>query len=282
LHEYAQEKLLETVTVPTVNQGKRVLPVPHIIGVSVLLSLLSLGYLYFGGGDKKPSVNRDITKVAMTSVPALDSSNSVASSTVVNSSSIFSTGTSGSVASERDLGVSVQGSINTASSSLSSTSAIVKQIVVPLLQANTGNLDASKSAHAISKVSASKPTAVISEVPAKNKFEGSAPTKSHSIPGVSEQEATILSWDANQYTLQLVGVSTEKAAKDFIAVQSNRKELLLFRTIRQGTDWFVIVTGQYVSNQKARQAAQQLPESQQKSTPWPRDLKTIQSEIKHR
>jgi len=58
--------------------------------------------------------------------------------------------------------------------------------------------------------------------------------------------------------------------------------LLLFRSKRQGKDWFVVVTGHYASSAKARQAGQDLSEPQKKASPWPREVKVIQQEIRQR
>jgi DamX protein len=53
----------------------------------------------------------------------------------------------------------------------------------------------------------------------------------------------------------------------------------VFKSLRQGKDWFVVVIGHYPSSARARQAIDSLPELQKKASPWPRDLKTIKKEI---
>jgi DamX protein len=77
-----------------------------------------------------------------------------------------------------------------------------------------------------------------------------------------------------------LGVSSEKAARDFVAAQANKKDLLVFKSKRQGKDWFVVITGRYISSAQARQAIARLPDVQRDAGPWPRDVKTIQNEIK--
>ena len=59
-----------------------------------------------------------------------------------------------------------------------------------------------------------------------------------------------------------------------------KKDLLLFKSLRQGKDWFVVVTGRFPTSAKARQAVQNLPAAQSKASPWPREIKVIQQEIK--
>jgi DamX protein len=98
--------------------------------------------------------------------------------------------------------------------------------------------------------------------------------------GAGAQERNILSWRPSEYTIQLLGVSSEKAARDFVAAQANKKDLLVFKSKRQGKDWFVVITGRYISSAQARQAIARLPDVQRDAGPWPRDVKTIQNEIK--
>lgn len=98
--------------------------------------------------------------------------------------------------------------------------------------------------------------------------------------GSSAQEGNILGWKPSEYTIQLLGVSNQKAARDFVAAQPNRSDLLVFRSKRQGKDWFVVITGRYASSGQARQAIARLPAAQRDAGPWPRDVKTIQAEIR--
>jgi DamX protein len=159
----------------------------------------------------------------------------------------------------------------------SSEPAVVKQSVVPLVQTNSmqGEMVPKPRQSSVASKKAESSAGKVAAAPEVVSVKNSATNGSY-----SEQEKTILSWDGADYTLQLVGLSSEKAARDFIAVQSNKKDLLLFKSKRQGKDWFVVVTGRYPSSAKARQAAQLLPEDQKKAAPWPREVKVIQKEIK--
>jgi DamX protein len=105
--------------------------------------------------------------------------------------------------------------------------------------------------------------------------------KSTALVGAkSAQEQTILAWPSSHYTIQLLGVSTEKAALGYIAAQQNKQNLLMFKSKRQGRDWFVVISGHFATSALARQSIAQLPAAQRDAGPWPRDLKTIQFEIK--
>lgn len=63
----------------------------------------------------------------------------------------------------------------------------------------------------------------------------------------TEDELEILSWRADYYTLQVLGVSQKAAAEAYMARQSNRAVLRLYQTLRKNKPWFVVVAGVYPS-----------------------------------
>jgi len=190
------------------------------------------------------------------------------------------------------------------------SSQVVKESIIPLVKTNSA--PASEPSTKVTNVVPPKEVKEVKEVkkaevvpekvvakkidmpapaPVANKSAAEAPAPVPTVPatksvsntaGYSDQEKTLLSWNESEFTLQLVGLSSEKAARDFVAEQPNKKDLLMFKSVRQGKDWFVVVTGHYPSSAKAHQAAESLPEPQKKATPWSRDLKTIQKEIRAR
>lgn len=293
LQEYAQESLLAAVASPRHKPAKSNLLVPHIVATSVLVSVLFVGYLYFGGSsEKKADVPPELTKpVPVAGQPNLAlSASSVALEGAVQANAISS---SAPVAVDQQSLQQVHSvaleavSMSASSISVAEKAQIIKQSVVPLVQ--TSELSRQKVVQKQSKVSSSESSKEIksakvssSDAPkiVKPKTDNALTAK---LPATfSANEQAILSWDASEFTLQIVGLSSEKSALEFIAAQINKKDLFLFRSVRQGKDWFVVVSGHYASSAKARQAAQLLPESQLKSSPWPRDLKTIHHEIKQR
>jgi DamX protein len=76
-----------------------------------------------------------------------------------------------------------------------------------------------------------------------------------------------------------LGVSTERAAVGYILAQPNRDELLMFRTLRQGKDWFVVVAGRFSDSASAKAAIENLPTHQAKDV-WVRSLGGIQADIR--
>lgn len=288
LHEHAQEKLLATVS--TSRSGgygahKRGLPVVHVVVVSVLIGGLFLGYLYLGDDSSGKQVVQSSQQISVPVQQAAESSSTKSVSLRSDSSSSIGGGLSVGV---MEKGIDARhSSASSASNSLSSaeksqSAAVVKQSVVPLAQTNelrTESLQkppklssSSSIGKAIKKSDASSSASSknVSKIKAEN-FEFAA--------GFTDQERTILAWNASEYTLQLVGLSNEKAAHEYISMQPNRKDLLLFKSLRQGKDWFVVVTGHYPTSSKARQAIEGLPESQKKASPWPREIKVVHKEI---
>jgi len=98
-------------------------------------------------------------------------------------------------------------------------------------------------------------------------------------PDLPEDEQILLSWNASDYTLQLLGASSRQSVLDYIERQPNKDQLLSFESRRQGKPWFVVVFGRYSSSEAARTAIDQLPDAQRQAGPWPRGLGAIQKEI---
>jgi DamX protein len=299
LHEHAQEKLLASVTTSNNNKShKPNLLIPHIVATSVLVGGLFVGYLYFGGSsEKKTGPQSKLTE----SIPVAVQSNSESSTSSITADHPVQVGAAPLPVVVDDKNAESNHSSITAASSISAPNAnvsgivtekaqVIKQSVVPLVQTNEFHSQPEqKQSKAISsdpskeiKSAKTFSSEVVVKVATKIKNEGNSSTVSKSPNAFSANEQTILAWDASEFTLQIVGLSSEKAALEFIANQSNKKDLLLFRSLRKRKDWFVVVSGHYPNSLKARQAAQLLPESQLKAAPWPRDLRSVHEEIKLR
>lgn len=300
LHAAAQQELLRVVTPPRKMEfNKKSLPVPHIVGASVLVGLLLMGGLYWGGGSSpEGQVNKIDVAVPIAKINEPGKIEQIAPPAVTTHAA-----SQGAVipvpASEITSSVAVAQQSNEAPSKVEASSiqhskaseaAVIKQSVVPLVQ--TQSLQETKVAG--SKVSKSLSVSsvrdtkrietikeerpVVSEKPIKPSIEKAVTPNTNA--GFSDQEKAILGWNESEFTLQLVGLSSEKAVREFIATQPNKKDLMMFKSIRQGKDWFVVVTGRFSSSAKARKAIESLPESQKKATPWPRELRVIQKEIR--
>lgn len=292
LHEKAQEKLLASVSTPARSRGyapvKSGVPIPHVVGASALVGVLLFGYIYFDG-DSSKKVDTKVTS----SVPvAAQASSTVNSQPVISTAATSSIGVvaASSIATEdyKSSAAIQSAAVSSVANPGDSTrsQAAVKQQVVPLAQTSELQNEIPKPKPNVSSSVKDIPKAQVSSEPtkaaAKQKSEASVAQDIKTAQLLSDQEKTILDWNASEYTLQLMGLSNEKAARDFLSAQPNKKDLLLFRSKRAGKDWFVVVTGHYASSAKARQAMQDLPESQKKASPWPREIKIIQQEIRQR
>lgn len=95
----------------------------------------------------------------------------------------------------------------------------------------------------------------------------------------TEDELEILSWRADYYTLQVLGVSQKAAAEAYMARQSNRAVLRLYQTLRKNKPWFVVVAGVYPSRAAAEAAKKDLPARQQSAGPWLRQVQALHKEL---
>lgn len=317
LHQYAQDKLLASASASSappsarkVSYGKKGLPVPHIVGAAALGAVLIMGLVYLGGesSPKEPAklTSIPVPKISEQLAAAPQSASAPEAVASVAAASVAAVGDSAVPAPAQTVPLEQPTATLPAATAVASAAApapaataavqspapesqVVKQSVVPLVKTNTivpavASQKASAPA-AVKKVDETKVVAVQPEKAIAKKVESLPVEKAKVVAdagGYSEQEKTLLSWGESEFTLQLVGLSTEKAVRDFIAQQPNKKDLLLFKSLRQGKDWFVVVAGRYPSSAKARQAVALLPESQRQAAPWSRDVKTIQREIRAR
>lgn len=292
LHESAQEKLLESVSTPSRTRGygyhKRGVPVPYIVGASALVGVLLFGLFYFGSDSSAKTSAKVSSPIPVPSSSQSVSSSAQAPATQAASSTSVVSSIAANTAQSSAAAYSATSSLS-AQSTAEKTPVTIKQSVVPLAQTNDFQVEkvpksvksnVVSSARSVQKAqTSSEPAKVATKVKSETSV-AAAETKSAQV--YSEQEKTILSWGASGFTIQLMGLSNEKAAHDFLAAQPNKKDLLLFKGKRAGKDWFVIVTGYYPTSAKARQSIQSLPDSQKKASPWPRELRVIQGEIKER
>lgn len=303
LHELAQERLLETVTTSSPS-GRRPLPVVHIVALSMLIAIVGVVFLYMG--DDEQPVPANPAQIAPATAPAATAAS--AASTEADNTALSSTDTpvkpllqslpqplqpNQQAQAQPQPIPAAQPVVDAAATS----SELPKEEIVPLAQLPSVPAQPVQSLPEPAPVEQAKPVSPPPTVQpdtqpatqptevrvAKAEPEVAKPAiKSVSTAGIagSSQERAILSWKPTEYTIQLLGVSTEKAARDFVAAQANKKDLLVFKSKRQGRDWFVVITGRYSNSAQARQAIVNLPAAQRDAGPWPRDIKTIQNEIK--
>jgi DamX protein len=89
----------------------------------------------------------------------------------------------------------------------------------------------------------------------------------------------LLGFDPATYSLQVMGASAREPLERFRAGQPNQSELYLYRTQRQGRDWYVLLAGNFPNRQAAADAIKSLPKAQKSGGPWPRKLASVHEEI---
>jgi DamX protein len=268
VHRFAHEQLLEAV-LPPLSRGSRPFPTLHIIAIALLGGVVLMTFLYRGSdnqdgqldaqGAQRVPINLQQRPPELTSVSSMSAIDTYASTDAVP-------------------GVVSPAPLSTAQ--VSSSSLSDQPISNVEAQEQLASSPDDKNRVTISEPQVAKSAAVASTSSAAVDRGENTPARTSSR--LTDDEEVLLSWAGSDFTLQLLGVSTRKAAEEYISNQANRDDLLLFRTIRQGKDWFVVVAGRYRSSGEAKSAIANLPSHQAKAGPWPRQIKEIQQDIAKR
>ena len=114
-----------------------------------------------------------------------------------------------------------------------------------------------------------------------------APVASAMIPaGASQTEQIengikdhdwIAAQDPQQFTVQLIGFSSEMAAIRFIHDNHLESQAAFYSTMRSGRPWFAVVYGKFSSRDAAHQALERLPSALRNASPWVRSFRDIQA-----
>lgn len=96
---------------------------------------------------------------------------------------------------------------------------------------------------------------------------------------LSKDEAFLMSRPQQGFVLQVLAANSQKSLEEFVARQSNRNNLHIYRSIRSGKSWFVVVEGFYADKGSALAAINNLPKGQLKAGPWPKSIAAVKLEI---
>lgn len=296
LHEYAQERLLESVTPKPLFQ-KRSLPVAHIVALSLLITIVGVVFLYMGDEGSPAPTAAIAPSIAPAETPVANQQASNGTLALTSTSTPVQPLLQSLPQPQQPNQIAAQAQQAQATAAqdnaTQATSEFAHEEVVPLAQLPTTSVKKSDvavstavqpqpviaTAQPASRVNVQPVAKPISE-PVGEPVSQTAVAKKPLATTASPQERNILAWGATEYTVQLLGVSNRKAALDYMAAQPNKTELLMFKSKRQGNDWYVVITGRFANSAEARQAISRLPTSQRDAGPWPREVKTIQTEIK--
>lgn len=120
-----------------------------------------------------------------------------------------------------------------------------------------------------------KPVAAITETPIV--------AVDRAISGVIQVESAhkrLMAWSDVGYALQIFGTHNARRAKQLVDQYFGDADLLFYETRHNGKPWYVVVNGPYTGREAAKQSIDTLPESIQRLRPWPRNIASIQADIR--
>ena len=104
--------------------------------------------------------------------------------------------------------------------------------------------------------------------------EPAAKAKTHSA------HKRLMAWPQVGYALQIFGTHNAKRAKQLVEQYFGEADLLFYETRHNGRPWYVVVNGPYTGREAAKLSIEQLPEGLQRLRPWPRNIASIQADIR--
>jgi len=110
--------------------------------------------------------------------------------------------------------------------------------------------------------------------------KGSKQNKKPRLNDYTLREKWLLSLDPKQYTLQMIGARDEAAVQEFISIYPSLTKVAYYKTLFKGSDWYVVIYGQFATKNEARQAVTRLPKKLIASKPWARPLASVQKDIR--
>lgn len=118
--------------------------------------------------------------------------------------------------------------------------------------------------------------------PAKAPLRQARSTVSASSLPTTEVGDWILSQPRSGYSLQLIALQQESAARRFIAANRLSGKAYYFRSLRDGKPWYAVLYGVYPSRAAALAAKDKLPPSLRRGDAWPRSLASLQAIARER
>jgi DamX protein len=160
---------------------------------------------------------------------------------------------------------------------------IKASLPIPLQQAYNKTVAIQKSAKdSLLPKTNSGPKSVLI-IKSKKKAEQS-PLKSKQRLKAKKQiyrENWLLAQNPTYFTIQILGVRSEKALLNFVEshLLRNPNPIAYFQTAYKGDDWYPLLFGIFSSQKNARKAVGELPEEIQKLSPWIRNVASVQKSI---
>lgn len=90
----------------------------------------------------------------------------------------------------------------------------------------------------------------------------------------------LISANPQHFTLQLIGLSSEAAMREFIATNDLGKQAVYYHSHLNNKDWYVLLYGQYASSEAAKAALDSLPATVKSQHPWVRTMANVQISLR--
>lgn len=94
----------------------------------------------------------------------------------------------------------------------------------------------------------------------------------------NEKSKLAIAKKEGRYTLQVMALSSESAARKFIDNNHLSGKMQVIKTKHEGKTLYILTYGAYSSNEQARSAMRSLPKAIQKNTVWPRSVASLNHE----
>jgi DamX protein len=96
------------------------------------------------------------------------------------------------------------------------------------------------------------------------------------------RENWLLSQRSSDFTIQILGVRSERRILDFIdnKLTSEPADIAYYKTSYKGKDWYPLLFGIYATKKEASSAIKLMPPDIQKASPWIRKMSSIQRAIR--
>lgn len=104
-----------------------------------------------------------------------------------------------------------------------------------------------------------------------------APAQAPATAGAAQANSWYAAQSKSHYTLQVLGTSTESAARAFVS--QNGGQYRYFKKMHQGKPLFVITYGSFASRDAAQAAVKTLPAKVQAGKPWPKTFASVTQEM---
>ena len=129
----------------------------------------------------------------------------------------------------------------------------------------------------------SMPSTLVANKSSKSQETTKKSRKQNKKPRLNDytlREKWLLSLDPKQYTLQMIGARDEAAVQEFISSYPSLTKVAYYKTLFKGSDWYVVIYGQFSTKNAAKLAVTRLPKNLIASKPWTRPLASVQKDIR--